>query len=168
MRTEDRNIFLDENQVNLACFEARGQLYALEVSQVREVVRYQEITPLPMAPALIEGVIDLRGRVIPVVDLSRLLGGDCTEDTLKARIVVLDCDGMVLGLCVEAASDVLTLDVVALEDVPDLATRAGYDAVRHIVRRDGEPPIMVLAVDRLVEDIYQSALPEIAVTGEVQ
>jgi len=156
---------LEENQVNLACFEARGQLYALEVSQVREVVRYQEITPLPMAPALIEGVIDLRGRVIPVVDLSRLLGGDRTEDTLKARIVVLDCDGMVLGLCVEAASDVLTLDVVALEDVPDLASQAGYDAVRHVVRRPEEAPVMVLSLEHILEKVYRSALPQ---PGEVQ
>jgi len=54
-----------------------------------------------------------------------------------------------------------------MEDVPELATQAGYDAVRHVVRHEDGPPIMVLAVDRLVENIYRSALPGIDVTGEV-
>ena len=62
---ETTNTFdLVENQINLACLELRGQLYALDVAQVREIVRLQEITPLPMAPDLIEGVIDLRGSAI--------------------------------------------------------------------------------------------------------
>jgi purine-binding chemotaxis protein CheW len=165
VRTEAQTTFLNENQVNLACFEVQGQPYALEVSQVREIVRYQEITSLPMAPALIEGVIDLRGRVIPVIDLSRLLGAERSEETVNSRIVVLDCDGMVLGLCVEAATDVLSLDVAALEDVPDLATQAGYDAVRHVVRRPDMTPVMVLSLEHIVENVYRSALSQ---QGEVQ
>jgi chemotaxis signal transduction protein len=61
-------------------------------------------------------------------------------------------------LWVDAATDVLTLDANRLEDVPDLATHAGYDAVRHVVRRSGDSPVMVLALENLVEDVYRSAL----------
>jgi len=165
VRTEAQTTFVSENQVNLACFEVQGQLYALDVSQVREIVRFQEVTPLPMAPTLIEGVIDLRGRVIPVIDLSRLLGGTRSEATVRSRIVVLDCDGMILGLSVEAATDVLSLDVAALEDVPDLASQAGYDAVRHVVRRPESAPVMVLSLEHILENVYRSALPQ---PGEVQ
>lgn len=160
MQTETEKGFLNENQVNLACFEVKGQAYALDVSQVKEIVRFQEITPLPLAPALIEGVIDLRGAVIPVIDLERMLAGGRTEETAQSRIVVLDCDGMVVGLCVGAATDVLSLDVSALEDVPDLASHAGYDAVRHVVRRDDEAPVMVLSVDNILESVYRSALSQ--------
>lgn len=160
MQTELKSSYLNENQVNLAVFEAMGQHYALDVSQVREIVRYQPATPLPMAPTLIEGVVDLRSAVVPVIDLGRLLGGARIEASDKARIVILDCDGLVLGLCVEAATDVLSLEVTNLEDVPELATHAGYDAVRHVVRRPGQPPVMVLSLEHVLENVYRSALPQ--------
>ena len=160
MRTETSGAHTGENQVNLAVFEAHGQQYALDVSQVREIVRFQPITPLPMAPTLIEGVIDLRASVMPVVDLGRLLGRERVPAGDRARIVVLECDGLVLGLCVEAATDVLSLDVAVLEDVPELATHAGYDAVRHVVRRSGQAPVMVLSLEQMLENVYRSALPQ--------
>lgn len=152
--------------VNLACFEVKGQIHAIEVAYVREIVRSQRITPLPNAPALIEGVIDLRGAVIPVVDLARVLALGRGEEGEQARIVVLEIDGLVLGLRVDAATDVMTLAAHRLEDVPELAAHAGYDAVRHVVRREGESPVMVLALETLVESVYRSALSEAAEQGE--
>ena len=156
----------DASTVNLACFEVKGQIYALEVAYVREIVRMQPITPLPNAPALIEGVIDLRGGVIPVLDLVRVLGRGVVDESMHARIVVLEIDGLVLGVAVDAATDVLTLDANRLEDVPDLASHAGYDAVRHVVRIDDEAPVMVLALETLVENVYRSALPGSVAQGE--
>ena len=158
MQTEAAQTFVGENQVNLACFESEGRLYALDVSQVREIVRSQEITPLPMAPKLIEGVIDLRGAVIPVIDLSRVLGGTLSEETAQSRIVVLDCDGLVVGLSVASATDVLSVDAARLEDVPELASQAGYDAVRHVVRRPDTTPVMVLSLEHIIENVYKSAI----------
>jgi purine-binding chemotaxis protein CheW len=158
----------DSSTVNLACFEVKDQIYAIEVEYVREIVRLMEITPLPNAPSLIEGLIDLRGRVIPVLDLARALNRGTASKGMHARIIVLEVDGLVLGLWVDAATDVLTLDVQNMEDVPDLASQAGYDAVRHVIRRDDGPPIMVLSVGELVESIYRSALAGVAVVGEVR
>ena len=158
MQTEHAQTYVGENQVNLACFETDGRIYALDVSQVREIVRHQEITPLPMAPTLIEGVIDLRGAVIPVIDLSRVLGGERSATTSDSRIVVLDCDGLVLGLCVASATDVLSVDAARLEDVPELASQAGYDAVRHVVRRPEAQPVMVISLEHILESVYKSAI----------
>jgi len=99
---------VDASSVNLTCFEVKGQLYAIEVENVREIARIMQITPLPNAPRLIEGVIDLRGAVIPVVDLACVLNrGKGTED-IHARIIVVEIDGLVFGLWVDAATDVLT------------------------------------------------------------
>ncbi len=145
-------------EIGLACFEAHGRSYALDVALVREIVRMQEVTPLPNAPALIEGVVELRRGLIPVLDLGRVLGGGKSELTNRSRIVVVDCDGLMLGLCVDAATDVLLVDVTLLEDVPDLVTQAGCNVVRGVVRRPDAPPVMVLAVETILENVYRSGL----------
>jgi purine-binding chemotaxis protein CheW len=146
------------NLVNLACFALAGRLYALDVAHVREIVRMAEITPLPMSPALIEGVVELRDGVVPVIDLGRVLGGQPCEISGRARIAVLEIDELVVGLLVEQAAEVLSLDASALEDPPSLATQAGYEAVRAVVRRPGERPVLVLSVDHILESVYRSQL----------
>ncbi len=163
MRTELDHSTPLVNEIGLACFEVGGRSYALDVILVREIVRTQEVTPLPNAPDLIEGVVELRGGLVPVLDLSRVLGGERSEVTSRSRIVVVDCDGLLLGLCVDAATDVLSIDPAVLEDVPDLATQAGYNVVRGVVRRSDAPPVMVLAVETILENVYRSAL---ACSGE--
>jgi len=155
----------ESSTVNLTCFEIKGQAYAIDVEHVREIVRVLEITPLPNAPALIEGVIDLRGTVIPVMDLGKVLNRGPGSTGMHARIIVLDVDGLAMGVWVDAATDVLTLEANRLEDVPGLATQAGYDAVCNVVRRPNEAPIMVLSVDRLIESLYRSALGKDSVIG---
>jgi purine-binding chemotaxis protein CheW len=152
--------------VNLACFEVDSQTFALEVGYVREVVRVQEIVPLPKAPALIEGLIDLRGHLIPVLDLARALGRGRANSSGEARIVVVHDRGLVFGLWVDAATGVLNLEDRRLTPVPELATRDGYAAVRGVVRRSGDTPVMVLSIDDLIETVCRTAPSEIAALGE--
>ena len=147
-----------ESHVTLGCFEVGGRVFAIDVTNVREVVRWQPVTPLPNAPQLIEGVIDLRGSVVPVVDLGRALGRAPVEPTVRARIVVTEVDGLVMGLAVDAAIDVLPVEMDRLEDPPALATQTGYDATRAVVRRPDAEPILVLSLDHLLENVYRSAL----------
>jgi purine-binding chemotaxis protein CheW len=148
-----------QNQVTLGCFEVGGRVYALDVTCIREVVRWQSVTPLPKAPVLIEGLIDLRGAVVPVVDLGRALGGDPVKAGNRSRIAVASVEGLVLGLAVDAAVEVLPVDVTAMEDPPSLAMQAGYDAIRSVIRRPGADPILVLSLEYLLETVYRSALP---------
>jgi purine-binding chemotaxis protein CheW len=152
--------FRSQNQVTLGCFEVRGRLLAIDVAHVREVVRWQPVTPLPNAPRLIEGVIDLRGAVVPVVDLGRALGIGPVDVGQHARIAVTEIDSLIVGFGVDAAVEVLQVDANAMEDPPSLATHAGYDAARAVVRRADSEPIVVLSVEHLLECIYRSALPE--------
>lgn len=145
-------------QISLACFEAAGQTYAVEVAHVREIVRRPDITPLPNAPALIEGVVELRESVIPVIDLGRALGHEPMEQTDRSRVAVIELDEMVFGLCVDAASDVLAVAPSDLHDPPPLATQAGYEAVKAIIRRPDSAPVMLLALEQILESVYRSAL----------
>ena len=150
---------LDESQVELACFEVLGQEFGADVQQIREIVRWQPVTALPRAPALIEGVIDLRGSIVPVVDLARALGGSPVAEDDRARIAVVEVDGLVFGLRVAVASDVLSVPGTDVEGPPALVAQAGYDAVRAVVRRQDSRPVLVLSLEHLLESVYRSALP---------
>lgn len=149
--------FAGESPVaDLACLEAGGRRYGVDVVLVREIVRARELVPLPRAPELVEGVIELRGVVIPVIDLGRALG--CEPCTQGRHVVVLEIDEMVLGLRVDAAVDVLPVLPDTLGEPPALTTAAGYELVRAVVRQPSGPPVLALAPEQLVERIYRSAL----------
>ncbi|HEY5657872.1 MAG TPA: chemotaxis protein CheW [Myxococcota bacterium] len=151
-------VAFQDNRVTLSCFEVAGGVYAMDVSNVREVVRWQPITPLPKAPLLISGVIDLRGVIVPVVDLGEALNARACEPNPTTRIVVVEVDNLLMGLVVDSAIEVIQVATSALEDPPALATQAGYDATRAVVRRPGEPPILVLSLEHVLESVYKSAL----------
>ena len=155
---ENPSIAATETSVDLACFETRGRLYGIDVLQIREIVRCQEVTPLPRAPELIEGVIDLRGVVIPVIDLGHALCSEPADQGPGSRIAVLEVDGMVLGLRVDAAVDVISVEARDVDDPPALATQAGYETVRAVVRRADAAPVLVLSLEHLLESVYRSAL----------
>jgi purine-binding chemotaxis protein CheW len=144
------------SHVILACFELRGRPYAMEVGQIREVVRWQPSTPLPGAPALVEGVIDLRGCMIPVVDLGRALGGAPLEPAGRTRIVVAEAEGLAVGLAVDAALEVRAVEAAAMNDLPALATRTGFELARALVRGAGAP-IPLLSIEQCLEAVHRSA-----------
>jgi purine-binding chemotaxis protein CheW len=145
-----------ENEVTLGCFEVAGRSIAIDVVNVREVVRWQPVTPLPKSPELIEGVIDLRGALVPVVDLGRALNDRKVEPSSGTRIVVTETDGMVVGLTVDSAVEVLQVGAASMEDPPTLATQAGYEVARAVVRRPDLEPIVVLSLEYLLESVYRS------------
>jgi purine-binding chemotaxis protein CheW len=147
-----------EDEVTLGCFEVAGRTIAIDVASVREVVRWQPVTPLPKSPALIDGVIDLRGVLVPVVDLGRALNECKVETSTDTRIVVTETDGLVVGLTVDSAVEVLQVGAASMEDPPALATHAGYDAARAVVRRPDSEPIVVLSLEYLLESVYRSVL----------
>ena len=147
-----------ENVVNLAAFEVGGVIYAFEATQVREVVRWQPVTPLPMASRLIEGVIDLRRSVVPVVDLGHALGSGPAAEGPAARIVIVEVDGLIVGLRVDAALEVMSVEAGSLEDPPALATHSGYETTRAVVRRPDAAPVLVLSLEHILESVYRSAL----------
>jgi purine-binding chemotaxis protein CheW len=143
--------------IELACFPFGDVTLAVEVAQLREIARCPALTPLPRAPALIEGVIDLRGRVIPVVDLGRALLDRPPQGDPLARVAVVECNGLVFGLRVGSSAEVVALPSAALEHAPALATQAGYGALRAVVRRDGASPALVISLEHLLERISRSA-----------
>jgi purine-binding chemotaxis protein CheW len=147
-------------RLELACFELAGTRYALDVAQLREVSRCPPLAPLPDAPALIEGVADLRGSVLPIVDLGRALGREPISDPVHARLAVVQTDNLVLGLRVPASVEVIEVAAGTVEALPALAAQAGCEAVRAVVRWDAGAPLLVLSLEALIERVYRSGRRE--------
>ena len=147
-------------RLELACFELDGVRFAVDVAQVREISRCPALVPLPHAPPLIEGVSDLRGSVLPILDLGRALGREPVADLARARLAVVEADELSFGLRVSSTIEVISVSVGDVEEVPALAAQAGYEAVRAVVRRPDATPLLVLSLEALLERVYRSARDE--------
>ena len=158
-QTADTIVERGANPDWVACFEVDGEVYAVDVRCIREIVCARELTPLPKAPALIEGVMDLRGAIVPVVDLGRVLGGAAVADARASHIAIVALYDLVFGLRVAAALDVVSVDRAAYEAPPALAARAGYQAVRGVMRRPGASPVLILSLAHLLEPVYRVSGP---------
>ncbi|HVP28392.1 MAG TPA: chemotaxis protein CheW [Myxococcota bacterium] len=145
---------------DLACFEVHENVFGIDVRRIRQIVRSAAITPLPGAPAWIEGVIDLRDAMVPVVDLGLALGAEPIARAARSRIAVVDVDGFVIGLRVGRALEVLSLEGRAIEPPPAIALQAGYDPVAALLRRDDGSPVLELALERLVARLLQGTARE--------
>jgi purine-binding chemotaxis protein CheW len=143
-------------KIDFACFELAGETWAVPIANVREILATPRLTPLPDAPALIEGVIDLRGTLIPIVDLAALLARDVVSAAERGRTVVVEARGLVVGFRVERATQVVATSREALERLPELTRAVGCLAVGAVIRRADRAPILVLELDVLIERVLQA------------
>ena len=128
---------------HLATFFLAGEEYGVEVRQVQEIRRVTEITSVPRAPEFIRGVINLRGRILPVLDLRRRLAlGEVAVDRV-ARIVVVRIKERLLGLLVDGASQVLKVKVSQIEPPPEEVLQHGGDYIRGVAKLDDRLIILV-------------------------
>lgn len=111
-----------------------GEEFAVDILSVQEIIRMVEITKVPKAPSFVEGVINLRGRIIPVLDLRRRLGVPGTERTAQSRIVVVMVRGRAVGLVVDSVSEVLRIPKSAMEPAPALGATVGAEFIQGVGR----------------------------------
>lgn len=129
----------------LASFRVGTSSYAIDASHILEIVPSQPLVLLPNAPPLIEGVVDLRGTLVPVADLARVLGDSARVSEERSRIVVVRIDELVFGLRVDAVLEVLTSQDARLGPPPALGP-GGCDAVAAVLHRSDAPPLLVLSL----------------------
>jgi purine-binding chemotaxis protein CheW len=129
-------------------FSLAGEEYAVEILRVQEIRGICPITPLPQAPHHVRGVMNLRGAVVPVVDLRLALGLPEPEYGKFTVIIVLSVAGRTMGFVVDSVSDVLSLDASAIEKTPELGTRIDQALVTGIARTQ-DRFVMLLDVDKV-------------------
>lgn len=151
-----------EDVRQLVCFQLAEGSYALDIKFVREINRLTDVTAIPTAPDFVEGIINLRGTIVPVVNLGLRFGLAATEHSKDARIVVIESDGHTLGVVVDEVSEVLRLSGDEIEPADNM-TSSGID-VEFVdgVGKVGERLILLLAPDKLFTEEEQAALDQIA------
>ena len=130
-------------------FYLDGHLFGVEVGTVQEVIRYQEMTSVPLAPPIVRGLINLRGQIVTVVDLRRCLDmQERTPDRLPMNVVVRTGDETV-SLLVDEIGDVLKLDVARFEEPPETLQGEAREFIRGVYKLDGKL-LLVLNTERAV------------------
>lgn len=141
---------MSESQI-VVC-ELNNESYGLDISRVYEIIRLQPVTAVPNAPEFVDGVINLRGRIIPIVDLSVRFGMARSEPTRDTRIVVTGtCDTRV-GLVVDGVSEVLIINNDAVEPTPAVLTTTADASALKGIARVGDQLIVLLELDALLDD----------------
>ncbi|TMM54666.1 chemotaxis protein CheW [Sulfitobacter sabulilitoris] len=118
------------NSIELLTFQLGDQEYSLDIMSVREIRGWARTTPLPHAPNFMKGVINLRGTVLPVMDLSQRLGLEARAHTNRNVIIVVKYEDVMTGLLVDAVSDIIALSDDDLQPPPDLSGSPSPNVVR--------------------------------------
>lgn len=142
----------------LVVFKLGGEEYGIEISQVREIIRKRQITPVPRQPRYVEGVLNVRGTIIPVVNLKKRFGlaGDLTSQ--PHTIIVESGDGLV-GLLVESVKEVIRVPADHIHPPPTVTTGLDSEYLRGICRI-GERLLIYLDVKKVVTGSPTAALLE--------
>ncbi|MDR0554037.1 MAG: chemotaxis protein CheW [Treponema sp.] len=128
----------DQNQ--LVTFQLGEELYGINIMDVKEIVRVQAIRAIPNAPSYVEGIFNLRREIIPVINLhkrfhiKKMLNSE--EDELLSGFIILDVDGMKLGVIIDRVSRVVTIEKDEVQPPPQMLTGIGAEYIRGVVRQE--------------------------------
>ena len=147
----------ERQEVQLACFRVGSELYALDIMSIREIIRPQKLTAVPRAPRFIEGVINLRGAVIPVADLRKRFDQPCLEESRKNRVVICSVSGRIVGLLVDEVLEVRRYGRQDVAPAPQFLKGPEAEFFLGVARR-GDDLVMVLDLDRILSSDEQIAL----------
>jgi purine-binding chemotaxis protein CheW len=131
------------NELQIVGFRIGQEMFALPIAVVHEIVRLPEIAAIPHAPDHVEGVMNLRGRIVPVIDLRKRFGETAVRDGRKNRVLVVEIDGRAVGLVVDSASEVLKISEGEIEPPPNVFADAESNYVTGVAKHQGRLIILV-------------------------
>ena len=129
-------------------FRIGSQEFCIDIMAVREIRGWTPATPLPHAPGFVRGVINLRGAVLPIIDLAERLGFAPAEPSARHVIIVVHIGAQIVGLLVDAVSDIITETIGTVQPTPDVASEVAKQFVKGILAADGRM-ISMLALENV-------------------
>ena len=141
----------------LVVFDLANEHYGLDIGTVESIIKMQPITAVPRAPSFVEGVTNLRGTVLPVIDLRRRFGLPIQEDTKDTRIVVVEMNDSTVGMVVDGVSEVLRVDEEAIEPPSPIVTTVDSAFITGIAKLD-ERLVILLDMGKVLNGEEQADL----------
>jgi purine-binding chemotaxis protein CheW len=156
-----------ENQI--VVFELGPEHFGVDIAVVQSIIKVQPITKLHHTPAFVEGVTNLRGKVLPVIDLRRRFGFASEEVNKNSRIIVVSVDQIEVGMIVDEVSEVVTIPAGAVEPAPAIATTVDSAFIRGIAKlgsnsasmQQAERLVILLDLNRVLTNNEQLSLQSV-------
>ncbi len=153
-----------EREGKYLTFFLAGEEYGLEILKVQEIFGIMDVTPVPRTPDFIKGVINLRGKVIPVVELRTKFEMETIDYTEETCIIVVQTHGLHMGIVVDKVSEVMDIAAGDIEDAPSFGEEVRTDFILGIGKAEGRVRLL-LDIDRVLSSGDVSALEVAASTG---
>jgi purine-binding chemotaxis protein CheW len=132
-----------ENDIQVVSFSIDELLFGLKILNIQEIIRFTEITPIPNSPSFVEGVVNLRGRVIPVIDLRKKMSLPLKEPSNTSRIIISEIGSTTVGFIVDSVNEVMYISADIMEKPPDLALSINSEFIKSIAKLDDSLLIML-------------------------
>lgn len=146
----------------LVCFRLESEDFGVNIESVQEINRMVAITKIPQAPVFVEGVINLRGQIIPVIDLRTRFGFSRIEEKSKEnRIVVVETQSVTVGLVVDAVTEVLRLSNDKIEETPDITSNVEAQYIEGVAMLD-ERLLILLDTDKIFSSDEMAKMETVA------
>lgn len=149
----------------LVVFSVADEIYGVDIHQVKEIIRVPEITRVPRTPDFVEGVVNLRGSVIPVLDLRKRFGFSAGEASSDQRIVVMEMGEQTVGMIVDSVSEVLQVDVERIEPASPYVVTVDSQYISGIAKL-GERLIILLDANRVLSLEEREAVAQLTEEDE--
>lgn len=135
--------------LQLVTFTISEEEFAIDILKVQEIIRVMEITKVPNSPPFVDGVINLRGKVIPVIDLRRRFGMESRPHDSQTRIIVIDLHSMIVGFVVDGVSEVLRIQSNTVEPPPAVVAGVESEYIKGVGKLD-DRLLILLDLDKLL------------------
>jgi purine-binding chemotaxis protein CheW len=131
-------------------FRLANDFFGVDIASVESMVKMQDITRLPQMPDFLEGIINLRGKILPVVDLRKRLNLPAMEKTLESRIVITSFSATTIGLIVDNVEEVIDIDDNLIEPPPSITSSVNTEFIRGIAKT-GQMLIILLDLEKVLQ-----------------
>ena len=142
-KDEQRKQQFSGEVVQVVSFQLGSEEYGVDISQVQEIIRMVEITHVPRAPRFMEGVINLRGQLIPIIDLRTRFGMPRIDASKSTRIVVTEIGSKRVGIVVDSVSEVLNIPIENVEEAPEMIAGVGTEYIQGVGKMNDRLIIML-------------------------
>jgi purine-binding chemotaxis protein CheW len=140
-----------EEVLQLVSFTIGQEEFGLDIQRIQEINRMVEITRVPNSPKFVSGVINLRGKVIPIIDLRKRFGFSATESDRNTRIIVVELSDMVVGFIVDAVSEVLRIPKRITEPPPPMVAGIGSEYITAVAKLENRL-LILLDLERILKE----------------